>query len=412
MPILDQFNEARFRQRSLSRFDSRFREFIRRIERKIKFLLSSPLGVLLHPKRAKTPLSLSNVSSILILRYDALGDAVLTTPLWRSLKRLAPQIRIGVAGSARNRTLLEGDPDIDEIFIFSKMPSVQLFRELLRARKRKWNLVLNLYFHDKTRGAVFAKIAAPNGISVTIVREKKEKYLQMYSVVGNRPPIPTPMVQQNLVALKEALDLPIDIQLERPSLPEFPEIDKAFNSELDVILQKFGKIGYLIINTDASQLYKEWGVEHSIALARRVVQAYPELHVFLSSAPARAENIRKHLGARKGGISYLETPSILHLAVAVRHAIAVVSPDTSVIHFATAQRVPVIGLYLEPNEFLPYKSPSRVLFAPDGKMADGILLDDVFDALQDLLAETSPDKQAFNNTIYTTETPAREQSSS
>jgi ADP-heptose:LPS heptosyltransferase len=411
MPTLDHFSEKRHRQRSLSRFDSRFREFIRRIERKIKFLLSSPLGILLHPKRAKTPLPLSTVSSILILRYDALGDAVLTTPLWRSLKRLAPHIHIGVAGSVRNRALLDGDPDIDEVFMFSKMPSIQLFRELFRARKKKWDIVLNLYFHDKTRGAMFAKIAAPKGISVTIVREKKEKYLQMYSVVGDRPPIPTPMVEQNLLALKESLDLPIDIELERPSLPEFPEIDKAFKRELGAVLQKFGKTDYLIINTDASQLYKEWGVEHSIALARRVIQEYPKLHVFLSSAPARAENIRNLLGSGESGISYLETPSILHLAVAVRRAIAVVSPDTSVIHFATAQGVPVVGLYLEPNEFLPYKSPSRVLFAPDGKMADGIPLDDVFQALEDLLVETSPARRDLNNTIYTTETPSHEQNS-
>ncbi len=389
MPILDRLSEARFRRRSLSRFDSRFREWVRRIEKKIKFLLSSPLGFLLHPKRAKTPLPLSAVSSILILRYDALGDAVLTTPLWRSLKRLAPHIRIGVAASARNRALLDPDPDIDDVFIFSKTPSFPLLRELFRARRTKWDIVLNLYFHDKTRGAIYSKIAAPNGISVTIVREKKEKYLRLYSAVGERPPIPTPMVQQNLLVLKEALDLPIDVTAERPSLPEFPEIDRTFKKELDAVLRKSGKTDYLIINTDASQLYKEWGVEHSVALARRIVSNWPKCHVFLSSAPARAENVRKLLGSGESGISYLETPSILHLAVAVRHAVAVVSPDTSVIHFATAQDVPVVGLYLEPNEFLPYASASRVLFAPDGKMATGISIDDVFQTLEDLLAETS-----------------------
>ncbi len=389
MPILNPLTEARHRRRSLSRFDSRSRTFIRRIERRIKFLLSGTLGFLLHPKRKNTPLPLSSVSSILILRYDALGDAVLTTPLWRAMKRLAPHIHIGVAGSARNRALLDNDPDIDEVFIFSKVPSFQLLRELFRARKTKWDVVLNLYFHDKTRAAIYAKIAAPHGISVTIVRDKKEKYLQIYSLVGDRPPIPTPMVQQNLVALKNAIDLPIDIEKESPSLPKFPEISKGFNEELDRTLRESGKSDYLIINTDASQLYKEWGVEHSIALARRVVSAYPKRHVFLSSAPTRAEHIRNLLRSTEKGISYLETPSILHLAVAVRRAVVVVSPDTSVIHFATSQDVPVVGLYLEPNEFLPYKSSSRVLFAPDGKMADGIPLDDVFHALEDLLAEVN-----------------------
>jgi ADP-heptose:LPS heptosyltransferase len=130
-------------------------------------------------------------------------------------------------------------------------------------------------------------------------------------------------------------------------------------------------------------------VENSITLARRMVNVWPERHVFLSSAPARAEKLRKLLESEQNGISYLETPSVLHLAVAVRYARAVVSPDTSVIHFATAQYVPVVGLYLEPNEFLPYKCPSRVLFAPDGKFASGIKLEDVFQSLKDLLAETN-----------------------
>lgn len=396
-----------------SRYDSKFREFVRIVERKIKFLLSGTLGFLLRPKQAQTPLPLSKVSNILFLRYDALGDAVLTTPLFRSIKRYAPHIHIGVGASERSRPLFENDPDVDEVFLFSESPSFRLLRELFRARKTKWDVVINLVFRDKTRGAIYSKIVAPHGISVTGVREKKEKYAQIYSVVTDRPVFfpPTPMVQQILQVLMGAIQLPDEVASEAPALPEFSEIAAPFRITLESILQQSGKKYFIIINTDASQQYKEWGVINSIALANRVVTTWPDCYVFLSSAPARAENIREKLRSAPQGISYLETPSVLHLAVAVRFARAAVSPDTSVIHFAAAQHVPVVGLYLEPNEFLPYATPSRMLFAPKDKSASEIPLDDVFHALEDLLAETSPAHQDLNNTIHTTETPAHEQSS-
>jgi len=382
--------DSRFRQRTLSRFDSRTRKFVRILERRIKFFLSSPLGALLRPRRGKTPVSPEQVSGILILRYDALGDAVLTTPVWRTLKRLAPHIRIGVAGSRRNKMLLEADPDIDNVFIFSKDLSAPLLKELSRARKIKWDFVLNLYFHDKTRAAIFSKIVAPQGLSVTIVREKKEKYLDLYSVVGDRPPLPAPMVEQNIQVLKETIDLPIEPEDLRPSLPEYPEIRASFQPHLDTILQSSESFDYFIINTDASQIYKEWGIRNSLALARKMRNAWPRRHIFLSSAPERAPAVRDALRPVESGITYLETPSILHLAVAVRGARAVISPDTSVIHFATAQNVPVVGLYMEPNEFLPYRSANRVLYAPEGQTAAAISVNDVFEALCDLLHETGP----------------------
>ena len=339
---------------------------------------------MLRPKRVKTPLSLSEVSSILILRYDALGDAVLTTPVWRSIKKYAPHIKIGVAGSARNRALLEADPDIDEVFILSRGLSMRTLRELRRAKQTKWDIVLNLFFHDKTRAAIFSKIVAPSGISVTIVREKKEKYLRLYSTIGDRPAIPTPMVLQNLKVLEEAVDISITEMDTFPSLLLNANVQKFFQYELHILLA--GLESYIIINTDASQTYKEWGFENSLALSK-LLMSNTKYQVFWTSAPQRATATKHYLDEHPPhDVKYLDTPSILHLAAAVRGAAAVVSPDTSVIHFATAQQTPVVGLYLEENEFLPYGSISRVLFAPDRMRASLISVEDVYNALTGMLA--------------------------
>lgn len=354
----------------------------------MKLSLISKISHILRPVKCTLPLPVQDVKSVLILRYDALGDAILSTPVWRAIKASNPNIHVGVAGSRRNIALLEWDNTVDSTYQFSRGFTPTLIRDLWKARKIKWDIVINLYFHDKTRGAILAKIAAPHGVSVTSVREKKDKYLALYSAVGERPSNSTPMVQQNLMVLKEVIDLPSNILNGHLSMPDFPEAANAYMQTFDTVLHRTGKSDYIIINTDASQIYKEWGIENSTALARLVISKYPQRHVFLSCAPSRSEPLRKYLANEQDGISFLDAPTIIHLAVAIRHARATVSPDTSVIHFSSAQHVPVLGLYLEPNEFLPYETPNRVLFAAKGMPASDIPLNDVFGALEDLLAET------------------------
>jgi hypothetical protein len=79
------------------------------------------LKLALRIENIDQPLSLDEVNSVLILRYDAIGDMVVTTPIWRTLKRLKPSIKIGVAGSFRNLDVIRIDPDVDVRFDFSEI---------------------------------------------------------------------------------------------------------------------------------------------------------------------------------------------------------------------------------------------------------------------------------------------------
>lgn len=56
------------------------------------------------------------LENILIVRLDAVGDIVLTTPFIRELKRNNPKSHISVVIRKQNRFLLEGCPYIDELF--------------------------------------------------------------------------------------------------------------------------------------------------------------------------------------------------------------------------------------------------------------------------------------------------------
>jgi heptosyltransferase-3 len=57
---------------------------------------------------------------ILIIRNDNIGDLVCTTPLFAALRAQWPQSWIGVLANTYNAPILNGNPDIDEVFSYCK----------------------------------------------------------------------------------------------------------------------------------------------------------------------------------------------------------------------------------------------------------------------------------------------------
>src|SRR5437763_16366369 len=95
------------------------KRIIQRAEKLNKFFFLRVLGKILRVRPLHGKLDLDKVSSVLFIRYDVLGDMVVTTPLWRKLKRLKPDIKIGVAGSSKNLGIIAADPDIDTTYDYS-----------------------------------------------------------------------------------------------------------------------------------------------------------------------------------------------------------------------------------------------------------------------------------------------------
>ncbi|MDP4232259.1 MAG: glycosyltransferase family 9 protein [Bacteroidota bacterium] len=390
MSFFSRLADARARRRSSATFDSRGRRVVRAIERRIRFLLSSPLGVLLHPREVRRPVPLDQVNRVLILRYDALGDAVLSSAVWHALKKYAPHIRIGVVGSRRNRTLLQADPAIDDVFVFSKALTWHVIPDLFRARRAaKWDMVLNISFHDKTRAAIYSRIVAPHAITVTAVWDHREKYERLYSIVGQRP-ANTPIVLQWLAILKDAFGLELTQEDTLPTIFADPGIERSFAPEIDAITNRAGKKEYVIINTDAAQSFREWGLPHALELSQEIRSRWPELHIFWTSAPLHSGTVQSFLKSNQSeGIAYLLTPSVHHLLVAIKGARVVLSPDTSVVHIAAAYRKPTVGLYVEHKEYPIRGTISRMVFAPDHTTAASIPVEPGLTALGEVMQEST-----------------------
>ncbi len=152
------------------------KDLVRRLELVFRHAVVYPLFRLLfwnapHEK----PIDLRSVRKILILRYDRIGDIIVTTPIFRALKSLHPDLMLGVLVSPSNAEIIRHDGAVDKLHVLHSN-WFQLFRMILTARREQYDVVLNFIFNRTTSGGVLSNLIAPGGIKVGQGAEKYRFY--------------------------------------------------------------------------------------------------------------------------------------------------------------------------------------------------------------------------------------------
>jgi heptosyltransferase-2 len=91
------------------------------------------------------------IKKILVLRYDRIGDMVLSSPVFRILKTKYPGARITVVASRVNADVIKNDPYVDEIFIYKG--AAHFFKEI---RKERYDLAIDLFYTYELESAILA----------------------------------------------------------------------------------------------------------------------------------------------------------------------------------------------------------------------------------------------------------------
>jgi len=75
---------------------------------------------------------MNNPRKILVIRFSALGDLVLTSPIFRELKRIYPDSGITLLTSSRQGNVLDNNPHIDQVIRYSRNGSGVLLKILIQ----------------------------------------------------------------------------------------------------------------------------------------------------------------------------------------------------------------------------------------------------------------------------------------
>jgi ADP-heptose:LPS heptosyltransferase len=346
------------------------------------------LGWYLAPRKVKAPLPLSKVKSVLILRNDALGDAVVTTPVWRSLKKARPDIVIGVLASERNRDLLQADPDIDEVYITNSEGSLDK-HTIAQIKHQSWDVTLCLKYNNKTKSALLAGKIAPDSITSTVAFNDDPRYDKMFSIVSRQQRVDgdhmTKIIRKHLQSVIDVSVLAADWH-PNISIPDHTLIRVA---ELLKPIAHF-TAGFIHVNLHASMPIREWSLKNVNEFCKQIRSQEADLAIVITGAPDRIESARAEINdSHQDGVLVLGSLDQLELCAVVRKARLVLTPDTALTHIASAERKPVVALHYRKNEWFPYNVPHRILYSKDERSVHDISVGEVLTSVQELLSSSS-----------------------
>jgi lipopolysaccharide heptosyltransferase II len=280
--------------------------------------------------------------SVLVVRFGALGDVVLTTPLYRAIRRTHPTAAITVVTKARWAPVLAHNPSVTRVECLEE--GEPLTRLAARLRSTRWDYRLDL--HGSVRSRALRVLVG--GRWRGWPRDRWRRALLVWTGVDRfRPRIA--LAERYFVAAR-------DLGLEPDGGPA-----DVFWSDADDARRKAlaPRSPYAAIVPGAAHATKRWPANHWVDLARQL-RARGLAVVALGAEHERglvsSEDVTDLCGVGLG-----VTAALLHGAVVA------VAGDTGLLHVATAVGTPVVALFGPTSPafgYAPYRARARIVERP------------------------------------------------
>jgi heptosyltransferase III len=325
--------------------------------------------------------------SILVVRRDNIGDLVCTTPLFSALRRRYPQAWIGALVNSYNAPVLDRNPDLDRVVVYTKLKHLEpedsrlgaLARRLAEfwaLRRRRLDCVVLATPLVVPRTVALARALAPRRI-VAFSEERVRRVAGLHEV-------------ERVFSLAEELGLEGPI----PPLKVVPDPSLAARA-LDALGPSKGKLK-VAVQISTRRPAQQWPAERFVALLQRLHALGAAAMLLWAPGPAshprhpgddeKAAAIAAALAESAPPVAY-RTERLAELIGAFASCDAVITSDGGAMHLAAALRKPIVCFFgdVAPEQWRPWGVPHRVLRAASRKAAD-ITVDETLAAMRELLA--------------------------
>jgi len=221
--------------------------------------------------------NIKNPRKILIIRNDHIGDLLLTTPVFREIKKNFPDSKITVMADPVAKTIIEKNKNVDEIIpfgLFWRKKNIKSFLEYLRVlnkiKREKFDIgidirgsLLNIFFflflpRIKKRVAYFNKSGGVIFLTNPILYSKRESWHKTILEIVNKG-------------------------LGMNSKNYWPEIitDKGDEKEVEKFLKENKIKKFISLIPGSSTKAKEWPIQKFDELIKKINKKYPEYKILL-----------------------------------------------------------------------------------------------------------------------------------
>jgi ADP-heptose:LPS heptosyltransferase len=170
---------------------------------------------------------------------------------------------------------------------------------------------------------------------------------------------------------------------ERPPRLVTPKINLQKAKEVIRSIKEVEEVKHVILaHLEAKVETREWGMENLIQL----IEQLPNMAIVATASPHYWATHRRSLPTSPR-IRRVDTGSILDAIGLLDSVDLLLSPDTSMVHFAAALRKPIVAFYPYKDEWLPYRANSIVLYPVRSEPISTIGVAEVRDAIFALLSD-------------------------
>ena len=285
---------------------------------------------------------LKDIEKIGVIMFGLLGDVILRTPVIRALKELYPDAKIVALVDPIGKAVLEHNPDVDEVLVFDRKKEKNKLKQnlkkvasILRVRKEKFDLLVNLYNAGLSRPMVFFSGAR---YKLGFCQQKSKFLSSMYNV-KNECSDDRLKDEQSLynymISIVEALsDKKFSL---KPVFEVREDEEKAMQEYLDSFGYERDKL--YTLNLASSKEDKILEFEKYFFIVEYLYKEYGFIPAIVSN-PSQEYLQERFVNEymKKSDIPYIKLKSLSlgEVAAVIKLTRFIVTPDTGLMHLAMA----------------------------------------------------------------------------
>lgn len=285
---------------------------------------------------------------VCILQLGTFGDMILTTPIISLLKQKFPDSRIFFICGNRNYIVIRYHPKVNKILRWNKYPPI-LLKNIVWFQFHNFDYYVDPKDHYSFESQIIAKIVRSK-LKIGLNKNSKNFHISISDENENSN---LHFTERVLQAFK-----PLGISWDKGYIP-IPELYysienrmyyEAFLSENDLKPKS-----YLVFNISASHPRKTFSDYSLENIFSNVEFNLPVVLTFEPKDTLRALNLKSMF---KFVFLYFSR-NILDICPVVENSFAVVTPDTSVVHIASAYSKPTLAFYSGLDNFFKKFHPNN-----------------------------------------------------
>ena len=304
----------------------------------------------------------NDIKSILFLRYDGkIGDMVVNSLMFREIKKVYPNIKIGIVARGAAIDIIKDNPNVDKIYEYYK--DRKKIKDLaLKIKEEKYDLLIDFSEMLRVNQMMLINLC---GARINIGLDRKDWKLFDLSIESGKDFKWTEHITNRYLAYliklglkKESIDISYDIYLKD-------------EKKYETFFYKIKENKKLILNPYGASKHKSFNIE----TLENIITCLKDKDIAI---------ILVYFGDKYKELEFLEKKyksvyipkkieSILNTTILIKKSDYVISPDTSIVHIASALNKKMITVY-PPNGgkygvdhlvWAPKSEYNKVIFCKD-----------------------------------------------